>query len=261
VPGVEDAGADRLGQAERQAGLSGVDAQQDARVRGAGHRHAVLRLGVIDAVPAGEVTVRRARGRQAAAQHLRGQFGREPVAGPAEQVHRDQRHAAHRVDVRKGIGGGDPPERVGVVHHGGEEVGGHHHRQGRADPHDGAVVAVLDPYQQVRARALRHEPGHRLLQLTGRDLASTAAAARVLGEPDGFHLGHAAQCNPVPRPFHGPAGRCAGRMAGAARARVTSAPEASGCLVAPPVFKTGGRRAAPSAGSIPVRLRIQNNPI
>ena len=32
-------------------------------------------------------------------------------------------------------------------------------------------------------------------------------------------------------------------------------PEASGCLVAPPVFKTGGRRSASSAGSIPVRLR------
>ena len=44
-------------------------------------------------------------------------------------------------------------------------------------------------------------------------------------------------------------------MAGAARARVTSAAEASGCLVAPPVFKTGGRRFASPAGSIPVRLR------
>jgi hypothetical protein len=31
--------------------------------------------------------------------------------------------------------------------------------------------------------------------------------------------------------------------------------EASGCLVAPPVFKTGGRRFASPAGSIPVRLR------
>ena len=33
--------------------------------------------------------------------------------------------------------------------------------------------------------------------------------------------------------------------------------EASGFLVVPPVFKTGGRRAASSAGSIPVRLRCQ----
>jgi hypothetical protein len=44
-------------------------------------------------------------------------------------------------------------------------------------------------------------------------------------------------------------------MAGAARPRVTSAAEASGCLVAPPVFKTGVRRFASQAGSIPVRLR------
>jgi hypothetical protein len=44
-------------------------------------------------------------------------------------------------------------------------------------------------------------------------------------------------------------------MAGSGRTRVTSAAEASGCLVAPPVFKTGGRRFASSAGSIPVRLR------
>src|SRR6266576_1218941 len=50
--------------------------------------------------------------------------------------------------------------------------------------------------------------------------------------------------------------RTNGTMAGAAQARVTFAPEASGFLVAPPVFKTGGRRSASPAGSIPVRLRI-----
>src|SRR5205814_7435644 len=49
--------------------------------------------------------------------------------------------------------------------------------------------------------------------------------------------------------------RWAAWMAAGARAQVTSAPEASGCLVAPPVFKTGVRRAASQAGSIPVRLR------
>jgi hypothetical protein len=44
-------------------------------------------------------------------------------------------------------------------------------------------------------------------------------------------------------------------MARAAMPRVASAAEASGCLVAPPVFKTGVRRSASQAGSIPVRLR------
>jgi hypothetical protein len=38
-------------------------------------------------------------------------------------------------------------------------------------------------------------------------------------------------------------------------ASVESWPEASGFLVVPLVFKTSGRRAAPPAGSIPVRLR------
>ncbi len=54
----------------------------------------------------------------------------------------------------------------------------------------------------------------------------------------------------------GPAGRS---LRAAAPRPVGSAAEASGCLVAPPVFKTGGRRAAPSAGSIPVRLRYLRN--
>jgi L-seryl-tRNA(Ser) seleniumtransferase len=45
-------------------------------------------------------------------------------------------------------------------------------------------------------------------------------------------------------------------MAAAAQTPVTSSPEVSGCLVAPPVFKTGGRRIASPAGSIPVRLRM-----
>jgi hypothetical protein len=47
-------------------------------------------------------------------------------------------------------------------------------------------------------------------------------------------------------------------MARTAWAQVTSAPEASGCLVAPPVFKTDERRIAPLAGSIPVRLRMDS---
>ncbi len=50
----------------------------------------------------------------------------------------------------------------------------------------------------------------------------------------------------------GPAGR-------AVTSRVTA--EASGCLVAPPVFKTGERCAAALAGSIPVRLRYLRNAV
>jgi hypothetical protein len=55
APGIEHPRADRLGQAERQARLPGVNPQQRGRIRGAGHRHAVLRLRIIDAVAAGYV--------------------------------------------------------------------------------------------------------------------------------------------------------------------------------------------------------------
>jgi len=135
VPGIEHARADRLGQAERQARPPGVNQQQRGRIRGAGHRHAVLRLRIVDAVPPGYVTMRRAPHIQAAAQHFRREFGRELVARPAEQVNGDQRLAAHRVDVGHGVGSGDPPEGVTVVHDRSEEVGGQHYRHGRAvDP-------------------------------------------------------------------------------------------------------------------------------
>jgi hypothetical protein len=142
--------------------LPGVNPQQRGRIRGACHRHAV-RLGIVDAVPARYMTMRRAAHVQAAAQHFRRQFGRELVAWPAEQVQRNQRLAAHRVDVRQGVGSSDPPERVSVIHHGSEEVGSDYDRHGRADSHHGTVVAMLDSHHQVRARAIGHEPGCYLL--------------------------------------------------------------------------------------------------
>jgi hypothetical protein len=47
-------------------------------------------------------------------------------------------------------------------------------------------------------------------------------------------------------------------MARTAWAQVTSVQEASGCLLASPVFKTDERRIASLAGSIPVRLRMDS---
>ena len=43
-------------------------------------------------------------------------------AGECDQVHRRQGLAAHRVDVGEGVGGGDLPEAVRIVHYRGEEV-------------------------------------------------------------------------------------------------------------------------------------------
>ena len=57
--------------------------------------------------------------------------GRGPP-GPGHEVERHERSGAHRVDVRQGVGRGDPSEVVGVVDDRGEEVGGED---------DGQVVA------------------------------------------------------------------------------------------------------------------------
>jgi amino acid efflux transporter len=99
VPGVEHAGAQRLGQGQRLPGPAGVDPQQRVRVGQPGDGHAVLGLGVVDAVPARDVAARRAGRVQAAAQHLGGQVRAQHLARPAEQVERDQRLAPDGVDV------------------------------------------------------------------------------------------------------------------------------------------------------------------
>jgi amino acid efflux transporter len=100
VPGVEHAGAERLGQRQRLARAARVDPQQRVRVGQAGDGHAVLGLGIVDAVAARDVAARRAGRVQAAAQDLGGQVRAQHLARPAEQVQRDQRLAADGVDVR-----------------------------------------------------------------------------------------------------------------------------------------------------------------
>ena len=172
-----------------------------------------------------------------------GQLERQHVAGPAEQVDRDDRAATHRVDVGEGVGGGDPAPVVGVVDDGGEEVGRREHHPVAVDPHRGRVVAVVEPDDEV-GRPVAHEAADHLLQLAGRDLAGAAAAVGELGQADARRGAHPSSL-----------GRAPGRARGGVRARLPLAAEASGFLVVPPVFKTGEAEHLGLAGSIPVRLR------
>jgi len=166
------------------------------RVGQPGDGHAVLRLGIVDTVAAGHVTVGRSRRVQAAMQHLRGQVSAQQVARPAQQVERDQRLAADRVHVGQRIGRRDLAEGVGVVDHRGEEVRGGDHGAAGGDLHHGGVVAVLDADQQVCRPALGDQPGDGFLQLAGRDLAGTATPARVLGEAHVRLDGHEPNSSP-----------------------------------------------------------------
>src|ERR1019366_395259 len=94
------------------------------------------------------------------------------------------------IDVRQRVRRGDPAEGIGVVHDRREEVGRGHDGPVRADPDHGRVIAVLNSDEQVCVPALGDQAGHHLLEFAWRDLASTAATAGVLGEPDDCRAGH-----------------------------------------------------------------------
>ena len=120
---------------------------------------------------------------QAAAEHLGHQLHRQHAAGPADQVDRHDRPAAHRVNVRERVGRGDPAPVVGIVDDGSEEVGGGEHREVVAHQDGCRVVAAVQADQHVCAR-LAGEAADRLFELAGRDLAGAASTVGIAGEPD-----------------------------------------------------------------------------
>src|SRR5690606_13368086 len=110
---------------------------------------AVLGLRVVDAVAARQVAAGLLADLRAAAQHLPRQLEGDLVPGPGQQVDRQHRLAAHRVDVGERVGGRDPAPVVGVVDDRGEEFGGGDQRAATVQPHGRAVVAVLVPDDEV----------------------------------------------------------------------------------------------------------------
>ena len=113
-------------------------------------------------------------------------YKRQPLHGqqlarPAHQVDGHHGGAAHGVDVREGVGRGDPAPVVGAVHHGREEVRRGHHREVGAHEHGRGVVAVVQAHQDVR-RVLTGQPADRVLQLSRGDLARAASAVGVARE-------------------------------------------------------------------------------
>src|SRR5699024_784432 len=192
----------------------------------------------------------------AALEDLGEELGGQFLPGPAHQVERHHGDAAHGVDVREGIGGGDPAPVVGVVDHRGEEVRGGQDRQILADLDGGGVVAVIQADEDFGAGYGRAgQTADRFLELTGGNLARAPAPVGETRQPDRRHaptlsadastrspdLGSASTCPEcrAPAPPHGSA------------PAATLAVEASEFLVGSPVFKTGETEYLGLAGSIP----------
>ena len=184
--------SDRLGQHQRVAGFRGRVREHRVGVDGADHRQAVLRLRVVDRVAAGDEAAGRRGRRGPAVEHARQQLERQPFARPRHEVQREQRGAAHRVDVGERVRGRDPAPVVRVVDDRREEVGGDDDGEVVTEPVDRGVVGGVEPDEQVRVGArvhAPHQPEHGA-QVGGRELAGAAGAVRERREPDGFGCGH-----------------------------------------------------------------------
>ena len=127
-----------------------------------------------------------------AVEHAREQLERQSLAGPRHQVQRQQRRAAHRVDVGERVGGCDAAPVIRVVDDGGEEVRGDDDREVVAQPVDGGVVGGVEPDEQIgiagrpdRCVEAAHQSQHSA-QVGRRQLAGAARAVREAREAYGI---------------------------------------------------------------------------
>jgi len=120
---------DGFGEHQRVAGPGAGVGPDLIGVDGSDDREAELGFGVVDGVTAGDDGPRGSDHVGAAVEHPGQQVEGEALAGPADEVEREERCAPHGVDVRERVRGRNAPPVVGVVDDRGEEVGGDDDRQ------------------------------------------------------------------------------------------------------------------------------------
>ena len=149
----------------------------------AGDRHAVLRLRVVDGVPADDHEPGAVGDVLAAGQQLAQQFGGELVGVPADEVEREEWSPAHCVHVGDAVGGRHLAPGARVVDHRGDEVGGRHDGAVVVEAPDGGVVAGVRPDEEfggVRCVEVAHD----VRQFARGELAASTGAVAELGQSD-----------------------------------------------------------------------------
>ena len=181
--GAEHPDAQPLGQQHYVAVPRAGVAQQLVRMDGAECDQPVDRLRGVDGVAAGDRNAGAGAHRGAAGQDLLDRRDADAAERHAEDGQRQDRPAAHGVDVRQRVGGGDAAEIVRIVDHGREEVGGGDQGGVRVQPPDGGVIGGIRADQQILELPGLWRGGEDRLQHRGRQLAAAAAAMRQRGEP------------------------------------------------------------------------------
>ena len=138
----------------------------------------------VDRVAAGNRDSRGRAHRFAAGEDPADRVDRQLVDRHAHQRQREERRAAHRVDVGDRVGRGDRAEVVRIVDDRHEEVGRRDDRLPLVQLIHGRVVGGLDPDQQRLRDGRTAGLGDDLLQHRGRDLAAAAAAVAELREAE-----------------------------------------------------------------------------
>ena len=113
------------------------------------HDQSVDRLDRVDAVAAGDRDAGRCADRFAAVQDAADRLHRQLVDRHADQRQREQRRAAHRVDVRDRVRCGDAAEVERIVDDRHEEVGGRDDRLLVVQPIHRRVVGRFDADEQL----------------------------------------------------------------------------------------------------------------
>ena len=196
--GRDRADAERLGEDEHVARARPRVGDQLVGMHGAGDRHPVLRLGIVDRMPADDRDPGRRRDVRAAAQDLAQDVPAELLEREGDDVHRRQRHPAHRVDVRQRVRRRDPAEVVGVVDDRREEVDRHHERDLVGQLEHRGVVSGIGADEQPRRLDGGQPPDDRQ-QRRCRQLASAARAVRKRRQRDrcrGVRLAHGRTAGP-----------------------------------------------------------------
>ncbi len=186
--GGDEAGAQRLGQIEGVAGAGTLVPDDAVGVDLSDHRIAELRLRVVDRVASDHRDPGLGHLGCAARHDLFEQAGVQLLAGKSGHAQGEEGASAHRVDVAHRVGGGDRAELGGVVYDRGEEVDGRYQGAIWGDAIHGGVIA----------RAAEHDVGvddrwegaQDETELDRAELAGTAGAVAVLGEPQRRELFH-----------------------------------------------------------------------
>ena len=148
--GRDDARSEWLGEHEVIAGMRSVVGDSAMRMQRSRHREAVKRLGVLHGVTTGKGGSGFGHFVRTAAEDGIHIVERDLVGRHCDDVHRGDRLAPHRVNIRERIGSRDLAEEVGVVDNRGKKIERLHERDFLVDFINRGIIRARGTNEEIR---------------------------------------------------------------------------------------------------------------